>query len=80
MNISVKNIHDIRLDKSELEENVKTAADYAKFVENMGFLFVKLVNYGATLPMTPEEERTLGRIARNTGEFLLREAERHDVF
>lgn len=79
MNISVKNVHDIRLDKQDLQ-NIKTAEDYTTFIENMGFLFVKLLNYGDTLPLSPEEKRKLGRIARNTGTFLLREAESHEVF
>lgn len=70
MNISITKLHDIKLDKKEIEE-ITNADEYMVFLENMAFLFTKLCNYSDKLELSPEQKRYRSNMERNLGYYLL---------
>lgn len=71
MNISITKLHDIKLDKKEIE-GITNADEYMVFLENMAFLFTKLCNYSDSLELTAEQKRYRSNLERNLGYYLLR--------
>lgn len=76
MEISVSKKHDITLNKEELD-SIKTVDDYMVFLENMGFLFIKLCNYSDKFELTPERKRYKINMERNIASYLLQRNERY---
>ena len=74
MNISITKLHDIKLDKNEIEE-IKSADEYMVFLENMAFLFTKLCNYSDSLELTAEQKRYRSNMERNLAYYLLRRSD-----
>lgn len=74
MNISITKLHDIKLDKKEIE-GIKNADEYMVFLENMAFLFTKLCNYSDSLELTVEQKRYRSNMERNLAYYLLRRSD-----
>lgn len=74
MEVSISKRHDIKLNKAELE-SLKTVNEYMVFLENMGFLFIKLCNYSDKFELTPEIKRHKINMERNIGSYLLQRNE-----
>ena len=74
MNISITKLHDIKLDKKEIE-GITNADEYMVFIENMAFLFTKLCNYSDNLKLTAEQKRYRSNMERNLGYYLLRRSD-----
>lgn len=74
MNISITKLHDIKLDKKEIEE-ITNADEYMVFLKNMAFLFTKLCNYSDKLELSPEQKRYRSNMERNLGYYLLRRSD-----
>lgn len=74
MNVSITKLHDIKLDKKEIE-GIKSADGYMVFLENMAFLFTKLCNYSDSLELTVEQKRYRSNMERNLAYYLLRRSD-----
>lgn len=74
MNISITKLHDIKLDKKEIE-GIESADEYMVFLENMAFLFTKLCNYSDNLKLTAEQKRYRSNMERNLAYYLLRRSD-----
>ena len=70
MNISITKLHDIKLDKKEIE-GITNADEYMVFLENMAFLFTKLCNYSDKLDLSQAQKRYRSNMERNLGYYLL---------
>lgn len=75
MEISIDKRHKVTLNKEELS-HIKTTKQYAMLVENVGFLYLRLINYSQTLPCTENEKRSLSNMARNMGYRLIDESDK----